>query len=107
MAQYDDDMYAALFDDDNLPLSNNIKASAAQFTPLCDNASFLAEVNIPDSSIQDNCNTISQPQTVPSPFHTINNSPPDAQRNIGSALAPPIGVGQGTAMSPHCFVMER
>ena len=51
MAQYDNDMYAALFDDDDLPLSDNIKASAAQFASLCDNELFLAAFNIPEISI--------------------------------------------------------
>ena len=51
MAQFDDEMCAALFDNNDLPLGNNIKASAAQFTSLCNNESFPAVSNIPDNSI--------------------------------------------------------
>ena len=107
MAHYDDDICAALFDNDDLPLSNNIKASAAQFASLCDNESFPAAFNIPDSSIHNNYNTLTQTQTVSSPAHATDDSHPDVQRSIGLALAAPIGVGQGTAMSPHRFAMNR
>ena len=42
MAQFDNEMCAALFDNDDFPLIDNIKASAAQFASLCDDESFLA-----------------------------------------------------------------
>ena len=40
MAQYNDKMYAALEANDDSPLSDTIKALAAQFATLCDNESF-------------------------------------------------------------------
>ena len=45
MAQFDDEMCTTWFDDDDLPLSNNIKASAAQFASLCDDDSFHLQHN--------------------------------------------------------------
>jgi len=48
MAQYDDNMYAAMEADKEYPLSDNIKASAAQFASLCDN-DFFPETQTPDT----------------------------------------------------------
>ena len=49
---------------------------------------------------------MTQTQIVSSPAHTTNNFHPDVQRIIGPAVAAPIGVGQGTAMSPYRFAMN-
>ena len=106
MAQFDDEICATLFDDDDLPLSNNIKASAAQFASLCDNESFPAAPNIPDHSIHITHHTLTHTQ------HTLTSelSPDTEHLVVHHRIKPPLdesfGVGQGTAMSPHQFILD-
>ena len=122
MAQFDDKLCTALFDDDNdLPLSNNIKASVARFASLCDDESFPTVSNIPDPSIHTIRNTLTQahftliptlsPGTNPSVTSlsnsnslTKNTSAPLTENT--SAPAMPIGASQGTTMSPHQFIIN-
>ena len=60
MAQYDAKMYAAFEADDDSPLSDNIKASAAQFATLCDNELFPAAFNISESLLHSTFTSLTQ-----------------------------------------------
>ena len=103
MAKYDKEMYADLVDDADCPLSDNIKASGAQFSSLCDNELFLTVSNIPKSLIPRTYNSITQPLSASIPVHTAGTFSPAAQHSIKSAFVAFTGMSKGNATSPHLF----
>ena len=107
LAQFDDELRNAIFDDDDdLPPSANIQASAARFATLCDDELFPIISQIP----------------APSATVTQNDDPPISPTGLNPVIAPlstsdqpstntptiptSIGVGQGTTMSPYQFIID-
>ena len=104
MAQYDNGMYAALEDDDDSPLRDNIKASAAKFASLCDNESFPAVFDIPGSLLQSIYISLTQPLSESTPDHSADIFSLVEQHSAISAFVASPGLDQGNATSPHLFV---
>ena len=96
-------MYAALEADDDLTLSDNIKALAAQFASLCDNELFPAVFNIPESLLQSTCTSLTQPLSESTPDHSADTFSLDEQHSAKSAFVASPGMGQGNATSPDLF----
>ena len=113
MAQYDDNMYAALEADDDSPLSDNIKASAAQFASLCDNELFPVAYNLPESILHRTFPSLTQQLPAYNPDHTVDTfshdynsidttlSSSQYSNEFASAIFP--GIGQGNTTSPPLF----
>ena len=104
MAQYDNKMYAALEADDDSPLSDNIKASAAQSATLCNNESFPAVFNISKSLLHSTFTSLTQQLSAYTPDHSANTFSHDDQHSAKFASVVSPGIGQSNETSQPLFV---
>ena len=109
LAQYDDELRNVIFDnDDDLPPSANIQASAARFASLCDDELFpiISQIPAPSATVTQN----DDPPIYISPTGLNPVMAPLSTSDQPSTNTPTIptsiGVGQGTTMSPYQYIIN-